>query len=200
MKCQGTDGLSRGDQHIGVMRGIPMKTFIPLHLSPSERVPELKTWVNKLLEGWNFRWLKTQDWFEEHHDEGNFVWDVAPAAGDLAYEMLDKARLKRPRTMHILLIPRLFTGLWRRLMTRRIDYYIKIDWEDVWSLKTNFEPLLLFICIPFNIDRNFEGRRDGLLEEFQRALQECRLSKSTEMQQRDILRKFLQLARKIPSL
>ena len=200
MKSQGTDGLSRGDQSIGVMAGIPMKNFVPLHLTPTQRVPELKQWLDKLVEGWNFRWLKTKDWFEEHHTTGNFIWDIAPAAGDLAYEMLDKARLKRPMSMHLLVIPRLFTGLWRRLLTRRSDCYVKIDWEDVWNLSTNFEPLLLFICIPFRIDRNFERRRDILLEKFQGALQECRVSKSTGVQQRNILRKFLQQAREIPGV
>ena len=141
-----------------------------------------------------------EDWFEESHQEGNFIWDIAPAAGDLAYEMLDKARLKRPQSMHILLIPRLFTGLWRRLLTRRSDCYIKVDWNDVWDLNTHYEPLLIFICIPFYIDRKFEERRGRLLEEFQRTLQSCRMSKSTGMQQRSILRKFLQRSRKIPSM
>ena len=60
MKSQGTDGLSRRDQNVGVIRGTPMKSFASLHLTPKERVPELKT------------------------------WEIAPAAGDLAYDMLDK--------------------------------------------------------------------------------------------------------------
>ena len=200
MKKQGTDGLSRGDQQTGVMRGIPIESFIPLNVKPTDRDPKLKPWVNNLLKGWNFHWLKVEEWFEENHREGNFIWDVPPAAGDLVYEMLDKARLKRPKSMHIILIPRLFTGLWRRLMTRRSDCYIKVDWKEVWDIETNFEPLLIFICIPFCVDRNFEERRNTLLEEFQRTLQECRVSESTGMQQRDILRKFLQRSRKIPGM
>ncbi len=200
MKDQGTDGLSRGDQNKGVMKGIPMKLFVPLHLRPTEREPGLVRWINRVVAGWNFKWLKTEEWFEEHHDDGNFIWDVAPSAGDLAYEMLDKMRLKRPTTMHMLLIPRLFTGLWRRLLTRRSDCYIKIDWKDVWDTDTHHEPLLLFICVPYNVDRNFENRRNSLLEKFEGILQKCRMSQSTGLQQGDLLREFLQHARKIPTV
>ena len=197
---QGTDGLSRGDQNTGVMNGTPMKLFVPLHIPPSKREKGLKAWIDKLLEGWNFTWLNISEWFEEHHSDGNFVWDIPPAAGDLAYEMLDKARLKRPTSTHILLIPRLYTGLWRRLLTRRSDCYIKIDWESVWNIHTHYEPLLLFICIPYRINNNFESRRNSLLEKFQGTLQECRMSKSTGLQQRHLLRKFLQLARDLPTV
>ena len=39
MIAQGTDGISRGDHSTGVMRGKPMASFIPLHLSAFEREP-----------------------------------------------------------------------------------------------------------------------------------------------------------------
>ena len=52
MKSQGTDGLSQGNQSIGVMTGISMKKFVPLHLTPTQRMPELKHWMGKLVEGW----------------------------------------------------------------------------------------------------------------------------------------------------
>ncbi len=128
-----------------------------------------------MVKGMDFKWLTIEEWYEEHHTNGNFIWNIPPAAGDLAYEMVDKARLKHPLTMHILFIPRLFTGLWRHLLTRRSDCYIKIDWKDVWDLSTNFEALLMFICLPFDVSRNFKERRYGLLEKFQGVLQECRM-------------------------
>ncbi len=197
MKAQGTDGLSRGDQRIGVMSGTPIESFIPLHLTPTQRQQSLKNWVDKLVEGWNFHWVSLAEWFEEHHKTGCFIWNEPPAGGDLAYEMVDKARLKRPTFMHIILIPRLFTGLWRRLMTRRTDCYIKVDWNDAWDMRTNFEPLLLFVCFPYHVDRNFEERKNLLLEKFQGTLQACRVLTSSGMQQMSLLREFLELARKI---
>ena len=177
------------------MQGIPMLKFVPLHLSPTARATNLKTWIKKMVEGMNYTWLRTEDWFEENHRYGNFIWDIPPSCGDLAYEMLDKARLKRPETSHILLIPRLFIGLWRRLLTRRSDCYIRIDWKDVWDLHTHYEPLLIFFCIPFSINRPFEERTSRLLEKFQGTLQECRMSASTGLHQRNLLRKFLQCSR-----
>jgi len=200
MKEQGTDGLSRGDQGKGVMKGTPMYTYIPLHLTSTERNPDLKPWINELVKGLNFEWLQTHEWFEEHHRPGNFIWNVAPGLGDVAYELIDKARMKRPNTMHLVLIPRLFTGLWRRLMTRRTDCYIRIDWNQVWNLNSYYEPLLLFICIPFDINRNFEKRKNSLLEQFEGCLCKCKLSKSSGLQQRNLLRQFLQRAREIPSV
>ena len=131
MKSLDTNGLSWGDQNIGVMKGIPMKSFVPLYLTPTQRVPDLKYWIDKLVEGWNFRWLEIKDWFEEHHEKGHFIQDSAPAAGDLAHDMLDKSRLlKRLMPMHILLIPMLFTCLWGQLLTRWSDCDIKTDWDN----------------------------------------------------------------------
>jgi hypothetical protein len=42
MIAQGTDGLSRADHSEGVMQGKDMRDFIPLHLSPTQREPEVK--------------------------------------------------------------------------------------------------------------------------------------------------------------
>jgi hypothetical protein len=45
MKAQGTDGISRGDKSMGVMRGIPVEQFYPLHETALERSPLLKSWL-----------------------------------------------------------------------------------------------------------------------------------------------------------
>jgi hypothetical protein len=46
MIAQGTDGLSRGSLSNGVLTGPSMLTFIPFHLSTSDRSPELIAWVD----------------------------------------------------------------------------------------------------------------------------------------------------------
>lgn len=114
MEDQGTDGLSHSDQSRGVMQGIPLDLYVPLHLTPTERCPSIRKWIDDLVTGWNFKWLDTHEWYEEYHRDGNFVWDVAPAMEDLAYELVDKSIIKRSHTMYLILIPRLFTGIWRR--------------------------------------------------------------------------------------
>jgi hypothetical protein len=53
MQAQGTDGISRGDKSMGMMRGVPMEDFCPLHKTALQRRPELKSWLTagtKLLD------------------------------------------------------------------------------------------------------------------------------------------------------
>jgi hypothetical protein len=45
MQAQGTDGISHGDKSMGVMWGVPMEDFCPLHLTVFERSLTLKTWL-----------------------------------------------------------------------------------------------------------------------------------------------------------
>ena len=201
MQKQGTDGLSRGEHGVGVMSGMHMLRFVPLHLSPCSRESQLKPWIDHITAGLNFSWTNHHDWFYRvQNQDGNFIWDVEPAAGDVAYELLDKARLKRPTSMHVLLIPRIWTGLWRRILTRRSDCYIKIDWDELWPTNIHFEPLLIFISIPFRIDHPFGTRKQGLLEQFQGVLQKCKLPETSFLQKGNLLRKFLSLAGTLPSL
>jgi hypothetical protein len=96
MKAQGTDGISRGDKSMGVMRGIPMEQFCPLHETAFERSPDLKSWITAATKSVNPVFLEPEDWFHRGHSFGNFVWSPAPAAADVAVEQLGKARHKRP--------------------------------------------------------------------------------------------------------
>ena len=70
-----------------------------------------------------------------------------------------KSRLKHPQGMHLVIIPRLMTGKWRRHLTRGTDVYFKVDWEDVWNLDSQFEPVLCFIALTKeqNLWNNFRG-------------------------------------------
>ena len=116
---------------------------------------------------------------------------MEPAAGDVVYELLDKSRLKRPKSMHIVLIPRIATGQWRRLMTRRNDSYLKIDWDSVWNTHFLFEPLLMFVSLPYDVERAFSERKDQLLEQFQGVLQGGRLPETSDSYKGNLLRHFL---------
>ena len=113
MMAQGTEGISRGDKSMGVMRGIPMEDFCPLNESAFERSPELKTWLmaaTKLLDSVS---LEPEDWFLRGQGFGNFVWSPAPAAADVVVERLGKACHKRPSSLHLVAAPRLMTGYWQ---------------------------------------------------------------------------------------
>jgi hypothetical protein len=171
MKAQGTDGISRGDKSMGVMRGIPMEEFCPLHQTAFERSPELKSWLTAAAEWLEPTFLDSEGWFLQGQGAGNFVWSPAPAAADAAVEQLGKARHKRSASLHLIVAPRLFTGKWRRHMTQESDLYFKITAGDcsLWGAN-QCKPVLIFLCLPFTIARpNFEVRQ-RLLEDCHRSM------------------------------
>jgi hypothetical protein len=151
-KCmihQGTDGLLRADRTTGVMQGIRMEEFVPLHLTGLDRSSKLRGWLDSVLEGLAATFLTTEGWFETGHGAGMYVWAPALAAAEVVVEQLGKARLKRPQAMHLIVVPRLMTGRWRRHLTRGLDFNFRVEWEDVWPIKEQFEPLLIFVCFPY---------------------------------------------------
>eukprot|EP00978_Attheya_sp_CCMP212_P023422 scaffold71692_cov50-Attheya_sp.AAC.1 len=99
---QGTDGLSRGDHSQGVMRGIPMTAYVPLHLNAFERDPRLKTFIEFVTQDMNPTFLTPEGWFDEGHGTGTFVCPPPPAAADVVVEQLGKCRTKRPHSMHLI--------------------------------------------------------------------------------------------------
>jgi hypothetical protein len=200
MIAQGTDGLSRADHSEGVMQGRPMLEYIPLHRDPLERQSTLKLWVEDLVKGLGATFLQPEGWFEEGHGFGTYVWTPAPAAAEVVVEQLGRARLKRPESMHVVIVPRVMTGRWRRHMTRGTDLYFKMDWEGVWPLSEQFEPLLIFVCLPFTSHSPQHEERAKLLEEFRRFMLCEELQTVPEMQRGNFLRKFLRRARALQSL
>jgi hypothetical protein len=57
----GVDGLSCGEKHIGALADTP-QSAAPLHLSPTQRSPALKTWLTNWLGG-DVRIATPKDWF-----------------------------------------------------------------------------------------------------------------------------------------
>ena len=201
MKAQGTDGISRGDKSMGAMRGVPMEDFCPLHESAFERSPELKAWITAATESLNPVFLEPEDWFTRGQGFGTFIWSPAPAAADVVVEQLGKARHKRPSCMHLVVAPRLMTGLWRRHLTRECDFYFKIPAGScsLWGANQH-EPVPIFVCLPFAIARpNFEVRH-RLLEDFYRLVLKEGLWQGSGKRGGHILRKLLLRARALCSL
>jgi hypothetical protein len=170
MKAQGTNGILRGDKSMGVMRGIPVEEFCPLHQTAFERSQELKSWLTAATEWLEPTFLDSAGWSLQGQGAGNFVLSPAPAAADVVVEQLGKARHKRSASLHLIVAPRLFMEKWRRHMTRESDFYFKIPAGDcsLWGAN-QCEPALIFLCLPFTIARpNFEVR--------QRLLEDCHRS------------------------
>mmetsp|Transcript_18233 Transcript_18233/g.45137 ORF Transcript_18233/g.45137 Transcript_18233/m.45137 type:complete len:1296 (-) Transcript_18233:2196-6083(-) len=197
---QGTDGLSRADHSNGVMNGEKMSRHVPLNLSAFDRSPQLKQRFDSYFPTLKLKLMKPRDWFDEYHRFGNFVWTPPPAAAEAVVDLLNKARHKRPESMHIVLVPRLMTGRWRRMLTRTSDFYFKMDWSDSWDLKVHHEPLLCFICLPFRVSRPKLRERAQLLDEVGSLLLQPDLRKKSHGERWDLLRKFLVQARSLCTL
>jgi hypothetical protein len=197
MIAQGTDGLSRGDHSQGVMQGLPMTAFIPLHIDPFERSPKLKKFVEDICEDLNPKFLSPTEWFTKGHTVGTFVWSPPPAAAEVVVEQLGFARLKRPHSMHIVVVPRLMTGRWRRHLSRGTDFYFKIDWEDIWPLREHYEPVLIFVCLPYLSHRPDFNGINSLLDRFRGAVLQENMSSISTCKRRDILRKLFNQTRSL---
>jgi hypothetical protein len=139
--------------------------------------------------------LDPSGWFDDAHKFGNFVWNVPPAAAEVVVEQLGFARLKRPQAMHIIIVPRLMTGHWRRHLTRGTDGYARLDDSEVWDISSQFEPLLIYFCLPFHSEKPKLKERRDLLVQIQRIVLEQRLPAVHSSRRRHLLRKLLGEAR-----
>ena len=195
MIVEGTDGLLCADHGEGVMLGRDIRYYIPLHLNPIEREPKVKSWIEDVTYGLDFKTLEPSGWFDDAHEFGNFVWNVPPAAAEVVVEQLGFARLKRPQALHIILVPRLMTGRWRRHLTRGTDGYARLDDSEVWDISSKYEPLLIYFCLPYLSENpKFEERRE-LLVQIQRIVLQQRLPLVCSRRRRHLLRKLLVEAR-----
>jgi hypothetical protein len=104
MIAQGTDGLSRANHSQGVMRGKPIQDFVPLHLSPLEQEAGLKLWLT-WTKGLAPVFLTPEGWYTTGLGCGTYVSITPPAAAKVVMEQLSQARLKRPESLHLILVP-----------------------------------------------------------------------------------------------
>jgi hypothetical protein len=135
MIVQGTDGVSRGKTNEGVMAGEKILTFIPTHLSASHCSPESIEWIKSWL-GADASLLEPMHWFgrghditgwTKHHDKfwrptvttSKYIWAPAPSAANAALEEFCIARIKRLKSTHVFVCPRLMMPLWLKQLYKK---------------------------------------------------------------------------------
>jgi len=196
MIAQGTDGLSRADFTEGVMAGHPMGNYVPLHLGVGDRAPELLDWVL----GWlgdlptvlgDPSVLTPEDWFGRGHAVGAHVWAPPPAAADVVAEQLGRARHKRSGGLHVVVAPRLMTGQWRRALAKQTDFYFRIPVGTCLWPANMFEPVLIFVALPFLSHRPWISGHKPIVEELVRCLLEEGVWEAGPGHVGSLLRKFL---------
>jgi hypothetical protein len=198
----GIDGLSRGDKLEGVGLGKTLKTFVPIHLSAVERssgiLDWIETWWDKDEMG-DLKYMKPIDWFADSMKGGNFFWDIAPAAGQVAVEQICTHVHGRPDTLHIIAIPRLCTSMWRKQLNKVADLIIQVQpKEDFWG-KSQHEPLLIAFYFPIlptlRKYRPWQLKGTELVDRTRRKLQ--RMQETSESVDWSCLRELLFLSREV---
>jgi hypothetical protein len=89
-----------------------------LHLDAVTRQPSLHAWVTTWHPSPNPRWLTPEHCFDIGQTHDQCIWTPPPAAADVAIELVAKAKHKRPSHFHVILVPRLLTSRWRKLMSK----------------------------------------------------------------------------------
>ena len=216
MIAQGSDGLSRGNLSEGVMRGMSMHEFIPIHKNALERSSGLKQWLND----WTNQegvFLKPEDWFTTGHEivegeweynpegvkfprvkPGTFIWTPPPVAGGIAVEELRKSRHKSAESTHVFVIPRLFATEWRKQLHKAADVVLSLPaGHPAWP-ESMHEPLTIAILYPYLSHRPWELRRAPILLELANLLHG--VWKSGGMPERSLLRELWCLQRNLASM
>jgi len=197
----GADGGSRGDFNQGGMAGNPLISYVPLHLTAQERSPRVVEWIKSWWadELGGLQVLSPEGWFDQaQKEDGAFLWLPAPAAADVVGEMLGEAKIKRPYAAHVVVVPRLMTGRWRRQLIKESDFYFN-SWpgSSFWSLDMH-EPLTVFLSFPLIRSQPWRIAGTPFLEGLGRELRKLR--QCSEERERRLLRKLCLSAWKLQSL
>jgi hypothetical protein len=193
MIFQGTDGLSRGDQNAGVMRGENMLEHVPLNLSCLERSakvePWIRSWLISQIKGVEPVVLGPDDWPQPHPSRGVYLWAPPPAAATAAVEWLAHSIHKRPSSVHVFVVPRLMTAWWRRVLNKATDVSFVVPvGTPVWG-KDQHEPLILAIYLPLRKSYPWRLRGSEEAGKLERSVRE--VWKDDFGSARTLLRKFL---------
>jgi hypothetical protein len=150
--------------------GSDMVNYFPLHLSALECSNALMPWIQSWFQpSENVTFLQPLDWFTTGHQAGSHVWSPPPGVADVALEQLAIAIHKRPLNHHVVIIPRLMTAAWKKLLGKICDLVITVPLGVPFWPDSHFEPLLLGLyfpllpCSPWQL--RFTHLLDGLAQQ-----------------------------------
>ena len=146
MILSGVDGLSRGDNSTGIMAGHSALSFVPLHLTALERSPSLGEWIRSWSDDPVF--LSYDQWLDPHSVRGTYVWCPPPAAARDMLDFMTDSVLKRPSSVHIVVVPRLMTAYWFKVLGKATDVLFTLPCgSSAWPADT-LEPLIIALSLP----------------------------------------------------
>ncbi len=87
-----------------------LKHNITLHVAYVSGKPKVSDWLQDVSRGLDFELLTRNGWFDNAHKPGNFIWTDPPVAAKVVIKQLGFICLKRPNSMHLIVVLRLMTG------------------------------------------------------------------------------------------
>ena len=163
--------------------------------------------------------LSPEDWFVRGHDiagrdnnpdnkfdrrwrpkieRGVYVWTPPPAAAEVALEQLRKARMKRHKSTHIVIVPKLFTNYWRKQFHKCCDFVVDIPAHFKFWNSQLFEPLLMGFCFPYLNSFSYSISGTPKLCWMDRELR--KVCKDDTMDPGNLLSELLQLSESLPTM
>jgi hypothetical protein len=138
--------------------------FVPLAQNAAERLTSLLPWVwswaapNKE-DANQVKALSPTEWCQPHPSGGTYVWVSPPAAASPAIEWPGQSTHRRPDSAHIVLVPRLMTALWQKILSKTLDLLFTVPLESkvLWP-KENHEPLICAVCLPLSQESPWRHR------------------------------------------
>ena len=214
---QGTDALSRGDLHEGVMVGRNMFYFVPLHKSAIERSDVVLAWVQSWCPDSEIRALQLEEWYHRGHglsggakncegiwmpresEERWLLWAPPPAIAEAALEELSMSRHKHTHLNHIFICPRLMTQLWRKKLHKVSDLVFEVPSgaRAFWPRHLH-EPLIIGLIFGFSVCCPWQLRYSNSVLELGRELRE--VWKGQTGCERSVLRQHCDAQRVLDSL
>ena len=168
-------------------------SFVPLHLSASERCPKLLEWIKTWFNA-DHEVLTPEGWFTTGHEgDSSFVWIPAPAAAEVALEQLC---LVRPS--HLFVVPRLLTAYWRKQLGKLSDCMFVIPIGLPWWTTNMFEPVYLALVLPLTRSNPWRLKGSQLVGTLEGQLRS--LWTSVPERSGPVLLKFLQRTRTLDTL
>jgi len=123
-------------------------------------------------------------------DKGNYLWTPPPAAADAAVEQLCRNFHLHEDSCHIVLIPRLMTARWIKQLGKVADIIVTMPFDNVvWSYLSEYEPLILFVVLPFHSRAPWKLKKAKYVERCEGNLQ--KMWKNDFSLGRNLLRKLL---------
>ena len=108
-----------------------------------------------------------------------FLWAPPPGATRTAIEQLRQARLKRQKSMHIFVVPRLMITEWRRQVLKGSDFRFKLPvGHPLWPTAMH-EPLMIAVSFPYLTRQPWELRKTELMVDLGREVQHVLKEDST---------------------